>query len=89
MESENNKLPNQLTPFGRKTYERLEKLNKTTEWLARKIREANDNSLTEERLLQILSGEYFSRAKEAIIGVILHEEEERQRLKKKLGIKEG
>ena len=71
----------QLTPFGKYLTNRLTELGRTKEWLIRKLHESG-NSLTLEQLDLLLIGEIRSKPREAAIGIIIHAEAERQRLKK-------
>lgn len=78
----------QLTPFGRYVIEKLQKLGKTEAWLTTKLK-SEGNFMTLEQLHAVMTGENQSRPRQAMIGTILHAEEERQRLKRVAGIKGG
>lgn len=75
----------QLTPFGRYVQEKLKKLGKTEAWLTTKLK-SEGNFTTIEQLHAVMTGENQSRPKQAVIGMVLHAEEERQRLKRVAGI---
>ena len=76
----------QLAPFGRSVMDRLNKIKKDEEWLITTLR-SKGNFMTREQLRSVLSGETVSRPRQTMIGTVLHEEEQRQRLKKIAGIK--
>ena len=78
----------QLTPFGKRTRERLEKLGKDEAWLLKQLRN-KEIFLTEERYLQVITGEVRGRPHEIAIANVLHDEEHIQKLAKKIGIKRG
>jgi hypothetical protein len=77
----------QLTPFGRYVMEKLQKIGKTEAWLTTKLK-SEGNFTTIEQLHAVMTGENQSRPKQAVIGMVLHAEEERQRLKRVAGIHE-
>lgn len=70
-----------LTPFGKYLTDRLTELGRDKKWLISKLRE-NGNSLTIDQLNEMMVGEIRSKPREAAIGIIIHAEAERQRLKK-------
>ena len=78
----------QLTPFGRSVQKRLKALDRTNEWLISKLVDHKGMAINDEYYWEILRGEKTSRPKEAAMGTILHEEEDRQRLKRVAGINE-
>lgn len=77
----------QLTPFGKYLNKRLEELGKDKEWLIRKLRESG-NSTSIEQLEAQMNGAIQSKPREAAIGIVLHAEEERQKYRKIIGIKD-
>ena len=79
---------NSLTPFGRITQERLTVLGKDEEWLLSKLAERRI-FITHERYQQLITGEAHSRPNEVSIGKLLSDEENIQRLAKKIGIRRG
>lgn len=79
----------QLTRFGELVTSRLRALGKTEFWLRKAIKLKTAGSFSQEKLDAMLTGEYVSKPKEALILFILHEEAQRQEFKRKAGIKEG
>ena len=79
--------PNEeLSPFGRITVARMDALGKDILWLQDELR-ARQHFARVDQLIRFLTGEFKSTAKEYLVGVILHEEEEREKLKKIARIK--
>ena len=76
----------QLTPFGKRTRERLAKLNRDEAWLLNQLK-ARDVFIGQERYLAIITGEVHSRPHELAIGKLLTDEENIQKLIKRAGIK--
>lgn len=79
---------NSLTPFGRITQERLKALGKDEAWLLEKLAERRI-FISQERYQQLMTGEIHSRPNEVSIGKLLSDEENIQRLAKKIGIRRG
>lgn len=77
-----------LTPFGKRTRERLKKLNRDEKWLLSQLRK-REIFITEERYLQVITGEVKGRPHEIAIGNLLHDDEKIQELAKRAGIKRG
>ena len=75
-----------LTPFGRITQERLTALGKDEDWLLAKLAERRI-FISHERYQQLITGEVHSRPNEVSIGKLLSDEENIQRLTKKIGIR--
>lgn len=78
----------QLTPFGKRTEERLKKLKRDEQWLLEELRN-RDVYISPERYRAIMTGEIHSRPHELAIGKLLTSEEDIQKLAKKAGIKRG
>lgn len=76
----------ELTPFGKYLTAKLKELGKSKGWLISKLRE-NGSSLTIDQLNEMMVGEVRSKPREASIGIVIHAEAERQRLKKIAGVK--
>lgn len=84
MNSTPNNLP--LTHWGETVQKRLDKLGKDRAWICRMIN-INGWHYQIEDLDMLMTGQSKSRPKEENVNRILAEEEERQRLKKVVGIK--
>lgn len=78
----------ELTPFGKRTRQRLKQLKHSEKWLLDRLRK-KDIYISQERYLAIITGQLHSTPHEIAIGKTLTEEEEIQRLIKKAGIKRG
>ena len=78
----------QLTPFGKRTRERLEKLGRDEDWLLAQLRK-KEIFISKERYLQLITGEVKGKSHEIAIGKLLREEEDIVRITKMLGIKRG
>ena len=78
----------QLTPFGKRTRERLKKLKRNEKWLLEQLRH-RDVYMSQERYEAIITGEISSKPHELAIGKLLTDEETIQSLAKKVGIKRG
>jgi hypothetical protein len=76
----------QLCSFGRYLKGKLKQLGKDDEWLIKRLRQ-DGSYFTPEQLQSVYTGENQSRPRQAMIGVVLHDEEQRQRLKRIAGIK--
>lgn len=77
----------ELTPYGKNLKKRLLAIGKDEQWLVETL-QSEGNSTTLEILHGIMIGEYRSEPKKALIGRVLHTEEQRQKLKRIVGIKE-
>lgn len=76
----------QLTPFGKRTRERLEKLDRDEDWLLKQLHKKKI-MLDKERYIQLITGEVRGRPHEIAIANVLHDEEKIQELVKKARIK--
>lgn len=77
----------QLTPFGKRTRQRLKQLKHSEKWLLDRLRR-NDIYISQERYEAIITGQLHSTPHEMAIGKVLKEAEEVQRLKKIARIKD-
>lgn len=77
----------QLCSFGKYLKGKLKELGKDDEWLLKRLK-VDGTFMNEEQLRSVYTGENKSRPRQAMIGTILHAEEERQRLKRIAGIKD-
>ena len=80
--------PEQLTPFGKRTKERLKKLNRDDAWMLDQFKK-KEIFIDKERYEGILSGTVRSRQHELLIAKLLDEEEKIQKIVKRTGIKRG
>lgn len=78
----------QFSSFGRITQERLNALNRDEEWLLKHLAERRIY-LSHERYQQIITGQFKSKPTEIAIGKLISEEENVQRLARKIGIRRG
>lgn len=76
----------QQSRFGAFATNKLKELGKTKEWLLMKLKE-HGNYINAEQLDILLTTGGKSKARQETIGIILHKEEERQKLKKVARIK--
>ena len=77
-----------LTPFGRRTVERLRTLKRDDDWLLENLRQRGIY-MSKERYIEIITGQVMSKQQELSIGRLLTDEEKIQELAKKVGIKRG
>lgn len=75
----------ELCSFGIYLKGKLKELGKTDAWLLKRLRQEG-SFMNEETLAAVYNGTNQSRPRQAMIGMIIHAEEERQRLKKVAGI---
>ena len=78
----------QLTQFGKRTKERLNRINRDDEWLLRQLKKKGI-SIDKARYEAVIYGDVKSRPHEISIGKLITEEEDIQRIAKMLGIKRG
>lgn len=78
----------QLTPFGKRTKERLKKLNRDDAWVLAQFKK-KEIFIDKDRYYGILTGEVKSKQHELAIGKLLDEEEKIQKIVKRTGIKRG
>ena len=76
----------ELTPFGKRTRERLQRLNRDDDWLIEQFKKRG-LYINRERYEDAIFGEIKSRPLETTIGKVLTEEEDIQRVAKMLGIR--
>lgn len=75
----------ELCPFGKYLRDKLKELGKDDAWLLKRLR-IDGSFMNKEQLRSVYNGTNQSRPRQAMIGNILHAEEQRQKLKKVAGI---
>lgn len=76
----------ELCPFGKYLRDKLKQLGKNDAWLLKRLRQ-NGSFMNEDQLRSVYNGTNQSKPRQTMIGTVLHDEEQRQRLKKIAGIK--